>query len=407
MLWRLLWSLSRGVRPPAGGGGAAGGGLSRHRPVHPVRPCEGEPVPLGQESTQTDGSWHGRHQQHKGCGCRNLLHHYMPLDAFTLSALAVLALELVKQVRWLSSLQAGGRDVGFCQLEGHRAVLPQHQHSAPSACSSGEEKQHFFVGEDSGYALKGTSPSKTLQPKQYQFLSDTGDVLFPLSTGAEPDSCLLHLQGNPEEESVSEAASQVQRVFQASISMASNILGLEKMRNGQCKTAFSCFKLAADQNYSKAQFNVGLCYEHGRGTKRNVAKAVLYYQRAAHQGHTMAQYRYAKCLLHHCPRADSDYMQEAVGLLDQAATAGLAQAILADTIQEEGRQHLQLHLLWMGWLSLWGQQAMFSLHLTAVRSSLSFIVSCFTATSSHHRLLHLSMRQWRIFKSMCFTLQLK
>lgn len=48
--------------------------------------------------------------------------------------------------------------------------------------------------------------------------------------------------------------------------------GLEFMQDGQRKMAFSCFKLAADQNYSKAQFNVGLCYEHGRGTKKDMAK---------------------------------------------------------------------------------------------------------------------------------------
>ncbi|XP_053253302.1 death ligand signal enhancer isoform X3 [Podarcis raffonei] len=268
MLWRLLWSLGRGVRLPGGGGGGGGGtvALCRHRPVGPARPCDGDPSP-------TEDSRHGRHQQHRSCGCGNLLHH---CTSFTLSALAVLAVELVKHVRRLSSVQPGGGDVGFYQLEGHLAVLPQSQHSvpptAPSACSSGKEEQHFFVGDDSGYAPKNPS-SKTSQPKQYQHVSETGDILFLSSTSSEPDSCLLRLQGNLEEESsVGEAASQVQQVFQASISVASNILGLENMHDKQWKTAFSCFKLAADQNHSKAQFNVGLCYEHGRGTKKNVAK---------------------------------------------------------------------------------------------------------------------------------------
>lgn len=40
------------------------------------------------------------------------------------------------------------------------------------------------------------------------------------------------------------------------------------MRAGHCRVAFTCFKLAADRGYSKAQFNVGLCYEHGRGTEK-------------------------------------------------------------------------------------------------------------------------------------------
>lgn len=44
------------------------------------------------------------------------------------------------------------------------------------------------------------------------------------------------------------------------------------MRAGRCRAAFTCFKLAADRGYSKAQFNVGLCYEHGRGTEKDLEK---------------------------------------------------------------------------------------------------------------------------------------
>lgn len=44
------------------------------------------------------------------------------------------------------------------------------------------------------------------------------------------------------------------------------------MRAGHCRVAFTCFKLAADRGYSKAQFNVGLCYEHGRGTEKDLEK---------------------------------------------------------------------------------------------------------------------------------------
>lgn len=56
------------------------------------------------------------------------------------------------------------------------------------------------------------------------------------------------------------------------------------------------------------------------------SQAVLYYQRAAHQGHPMAQYRYAKWLLRSWPKVEEDSsVQEAVDLLGQAAAAGLTQ----------------------------------------------------------------------------------
>lgn len=44
------------------------------------------------------------------------------------------------------------------------------------------------------------------------------------------------------------------------------------MRAGHYQIAYTCFKLAADRGYSKAQFNVGLCYEHGRGTEKDLEK---------------------------------------------------------------------------------------------------------------------------------------
>ncbi|KAF7240491.1 DAP3-binding cell death enhancer 1, partial [Varanus komodoensis] len=283
-------------------------------------------------------SWHGRNQQRRTCRYGNVLQCYTPLDAFTWSALACLALELAKRVRWLSSPPSHEGDAGIHQLKQRLAVLPQHQRSEPPAdplpCSSEEKEQHFFLGVGQDHTEKNPSSNKISQPKEYELHSETGDFVFPPSPDPEPDPCPLRSQANREDEdSVNRAASQVQQVFQASMSVASNILGLAHMQEGQHPTAFSCFKLAADQNYSKSQFNVGLCYEHGRGTKKDVAKvlwpfpAVLYYRRAALQGHSRAQRRYAKWLLHQQPRTGpGGGAQEAVGSLHQAHGAEQIQA---------------------------------------------------------------------------------
>nr|XP_020654843.1 death ligand signal enhancer [Pogona vitticeps] len=347
MLWRLLWSFSRGVRPPGGGGAV---GVSRPRSVAPIRPPEGE-------SAQSEEGRQDRHRQHKAHGYGKLSHLYCPLDAFTWSALVVLAVELAKQVRWLNFVQPGGVDGRIHHLESQLAVLPQHQHSVlltgPSSSSS-RVKEQIFKGVDSGCARKNPTFSKSSRQKEYQLFSETEDFLCPPSTSHEPGSHLSPLQSNLKEEtSLNEAASQMQHVFQASISVASNILGLKNMQDGQHKMAFSCFKMAADRNYDKAQFNVGMCYEHGRGTTKNMAKALFYYRQAARQGHTMAQYHYAKWLLHHWPRADNNdgSLKEAMGFLDQAATSGLVQAqaylgMLHLKGMEPGKQRVQkcLHM---------------------------------------------------------------
>uniref|UniRef100_A0A672UJ59 DAP3 binding cell death enhancer 1 n=1 Tax=Strigops habroptila TaxID=2489341 RepID=A0A672UJ59_STRHB len=102
--------------------------------------------------------------------------------------------------------------------------------------------------------------------------------------------------------------------------------GIESMRAGHSRIAYTCFKLAADRGYSKAQFNVGLCYEHGRGTEKDLEKAALYYYHAASSRHPMAQYRYARYLLRHRPENEWDRHQKAVTFLEQAAMAGVTEA---------------------------------------------------------------------------------
>ncbi|XP_060109791.1 death ligand signal enhancer [Heteronotia binoei] len=287
-----------------------------------------------QFSSQPERGWfpkfnRGQHQQREH-GCGNLLHRCTSLDAFTWGILAVLTLELAKQLQWLHSLHPCGRRAKFCQLESRLAVLPLHQHSVPPATASapfsGGRKPHFFLGADTEHAPKNQSPSKASRSEEHLVPSETGDSLP--SPSPEPASVSLDSQGSLEhQKSFDEAASQLQQTFQASVSMAFNILGLEHLQKKQYAAAFHLFKLAADQNYSKAQLNVGLCYEHGRGTEKDMAKAALYYQRAAHQGHPMAQYRYAKWLLRSWPKVEEDsHVQEAVDLLDQAAAAGLTQA---------------------------------------------------------------------------------
>jgi len=48
------------------------------------------------------------------------------------------------------------------------------------------------------------------------------------------------------------------------------------------------YRLAADQGNEKAQFNLGVCYSHGKGVEKDLKRAVHYYQLAADQGHRKA-----------------------------------------------------------------------------------------------------------------------
>lgn len=51
--------------------------------------------------------------------------------------------------------------------------------------------------------------------------------------------------------------------------------GLESAKSEKYEEAFSCFLAAAQHGYNKAQFNTGVCYEKGRGVRKNKTKVTF------------------------------------------------------------------------------------------------------------------------------------
>ncbi|XP_078267279.1 death ligand signal enhancer [Rhinoraja longicauda] len=128
------------------------------------------------------------------------------------------------------------------------------------------------------------------------------------------------------EEALNRATSDLQGAAKSSVSSIFNIIGLENVKAQDEDLAFSCFMVAARQGYRKAQYNVGVCYELGRGTARDIDKAMLYYSQAATQGHHLAQYRWARYLLEVKPERNVGDTQKAINQLKKAAKSGLREA---------------------------------------------------------------------------------
>ncbi|XP_068273259.1 death ligand signal enhancer isoform X3 [Nyctibius grandis] len=269
-MWRLL--LGRGLGrcwlPPARSACAAG-------------PAAEPPDGRGPSPERAPGCRDGRARDGRERGGRQqplpgVVPRCSVLEAVTWGALGALLLQLVRQISWLRSLPDGRREHRSLWL----ASLPSQQ---------------------------------------------TGEFQIPESSSLGP--VLRSAKGDPAQRGhLEEAAFQLQQIFRIDISIALNILGIESMRAGHHRIAYTCFKLAADRGYSKAQFNVGLCYEHGRGTEKDLEKAAFYYFRAASSCHPMAQYRYARYLLSHRPENEWDRHQKAVTFLEQAAMAGITEA---------------------------------------------------------------------------------
>jgi TPR repeat protein len=60
--------------------------------------------------------------------------------------------------------------------------------------------------------------------------------------------------------------------------------------------AVKWYRKAADQNFAKAQHNLGVCYEKGEGVLQDPAEAVRWYRKAAERNYAMAQVNLGLCL---------------------------------------------------------------------------------------------------------------
>ncbi len=54
-------------------------------------------------------------------------------------------------------------------------------------------------------------------------------------------------------------------------------------------SAVQYYHKAAEQGYTRAQYNLGVCYENGRGVTKSITEAVKWYRKAAEQGYARAK----------------------------------------------------------------------------------------------------------------------
>ncbi|XP_050761342.1 death ligand signal enhancer [Gymnogyps californianus] len=314
-MWRLL--LGRGLGrcwpPPA-------------RPACAAEPPDGRGpsrcfrAPRCQDGRPRDGRERGGRQQ----PLPGLVPRYSVLEAVTWGALGALLLQLVRQISWLRSLpdtRREHRSLWLSSLSSQQTVVTE----ASTSCPSEQLGSHFLQRASPEVVPENLSSDIPSGQGESQPWAEVGEFQIPERSSLGP--VLRSAKDDPAQRGhLEEATFQLQQLFRIDISIALNILGIESMRAGHYRIAYTCFKLAADRGYSKAQFNVGLCYEHGRGTEKDLEKAAFYYYHAASSCHPMAQYRYARYLLCHRPENEWDGHQKAVTFLEQAATAGITEA---------------------------------------------------------------------------------
>jgi TPR repeat protein len=90
------------------------------------------------------------------------------------------------------------------------------------------------------------------------------------------------------------------------------------------KKAFEYYEKAANQGHAIAEFNLGVMYEHGEGTAKDMKKAFKYYEKAANQGHADAQNNLAE--MYKLGEGRVKNMKKAFEYYEKAANQGHAEA---------------------------------------------------------------------------------
>ncbi|XP_062874686.1 death ligand signal enhancer isoform X2 [Trichomycterus rosablanca] len=267
------------------------------------------------------------------------LTRYTALDAVGWGAAAVLFMQLCRRIH--SRFSAVGEqsqaqchlpESGLVRKSTHRILLNllcRHDALPRGVCVMGLQGALTSPEQSDGGGGGGGQPALNTTDQQEETLSHITETLPDFDV---PQTDATGCHEPPGRMGLDEAEQNLSEVEANSVPIILNIMGLESAKSGDYEAAFQYFQVSAQQNYSKAQFNVGVCYEKGHGVQKDLNKALLYYRCAAAAGHVQAQYRCAKLLLNaQGERSDSDTHDAnatAVPLLQSAAAAGLARAQL-------------------------------------------------------------------------------
>ena len=126
-------------------------------------------------------------------------------------------------------------------------------------------------------------------------------------------------------DSLDEAIASFQSSFSEYTAATQNKLGIKFASLKQHQKAFLLFAQASERGHPLAQFNLGLCYESGKGVDRDLARAAECYKTASAQDQAGAMYNLALFYMEGLGGLAKD-PEHALELLKRAAENGLCKA---------------------------------------------------------------------------------
>ncbi|OWF53911.1 death ligand signal enhancer-like [Mizuhopecten yessoensis] len=337
-MWRWLSGIPRALRHHLHGPRASASGVCKEDELDEAKKCAESrrqqykaQYRLGagtnhQESSHDDNQWQQESGTDKEKGYRHTPNFWTlfcgpgSCEAFGWGTIVVVGLQLTRYHllidRWEKSKDKDKHSQ--CLLFKISSVLPQ-----PCLC----KKSILETNETPPSDGKRTSPVPDLYERYGPLLNfstqDTKDVAVKKDAGVVEEEKDKTTRGSSFDplETVMKEFETVCRTYAA---VGQNIAGLKKALAGQLTEAANHWAEASSSAYGKASFNLGLCYETGRGVKKNMKQAVKLYERAVKENHPQAMYNLA--LLYLGEEEGLTSPKYGLQLMEKAAELGLAQA---------------------------------------------------------------------------------
>jgi len=181
--------------------------------------------------------------------------------------------------------------------------------------------KRLFIREDYGAKAQLWLNPQTLEQALKGFILGDPRERVLLSVKATEDSATCTLKSKSE---IDHAAKEFKAKSEECTASMLNKLGLLLMKSNQHQ-AVELLMAASEAGHTSAIYNMGLCFEHGRGVPKDIGKAIEYYNIAANKGHGKAQFNLGSFYIHGAPSLQKNE-PKAIELLVQAAYNGIAKA---------------------------------------------------------------------------------
>ena len=143
----------------------------------------------------------------------------------------------------------------------------------------------YFAGEKA--KVLGLVRSAKRANKLWENAVELGDLAAMRNLGAS------YAKGDGVKMNVKKAMHFYRMASDRGDAFSQNDLGSMLAARGNFKEALRYFQLAAEQGYAMAEFNIGHCFQEGKGVEVDVQEAKQWYVRAADKGNEVAKHKLA------------------------------------------------------------------------------------------------------------------